>query len=147
MDVQQRFLDSIRNDFNEKQSHSTVIGACLNRYSFSGSVLDNYCSGDLLFQQDGPPLLLLLVKVWKLRRFSVYLHSFHILCFLGLCNLAAVTVCVNFENWSAVCYEKYDLNLGDWMQYVRSGFVNDAAKVNVMVGERCLCPYWIDEIR
>ncbi|PQP98737.1 hypothetical protein Pyn_40471 [Prunus yedoensis var. nudiflora] len=61
----------------------------------------------------------------------------------GCCD----NVDVNFENWSAVCYGKYDLNLGDWMQYVRSGLVNDVVTVNVMVGERCMCPYWIDEIR
>ncbi|KAH0975028.1 hypothetical protein GBA52_016927 [Prunus armeniaca] len=53
----------------------------------------------------------------------------------------------NFVNWFAVCYEKYDANLSDWMLYLKSGLVSDAAKVNVMVGECCLCPYWIDEIR
>ncbi|CAL8157665.1 unnamed protein product [Prunus armeniaca] len=53
----------------------------------------------------------------------------------------------NFVNWSAVCYEKYAANLSDWMLYLKSGLVSDAAKVNVMVGERRLCPYWIDEIR
>lgn len=53
----------------------------------------------------------------------------------------------NFVNWSAVCYEKYDVNLSDWMLYLRLGLVSDAPKVNVMVGECCVCPYWIDEIR
>ncbi|CAB4310713.1 unnamed protein product [Prunus armeniaca] len=55
MNVQQAFLNSIRNDFNQNQSRCTVIGAFLNRYSFSGFALDGYCSGHLLFQQGEPP--------------------------------------------------------------------------------------------